>query len=175
MCYRRANVPGACYFFTVNLAQRKSRLLVEHVDLLRSLVRRVQLAHPFVIDALVVMPDHLHCLWTLPESDDDFSTRWGLIKAGFSRQCVAMERVSTSRKSKGERGIWQRRFWEHLIRDDLDFERHVDYIHYNPVKHGYVTKPVDWQFSSIYRYIKNLDIDENWACRDDFCLRGFGE
>lgn len=175
MRYRRANVAGACYFFTVNLAERKSRLLVEHVDLLRSSVRRVQLAHPFVIDAMVVMPDHLHCLWTLPETDDDFSTRWGLIKAGFSRQFVATERVSISRKSKGERGIWQRRFWEHLIRDDLDFERHVDYIHYNPVKHGYVTKPVDWQFSSIHRYIKNQVIDENWACSDDLGLMGFGE
>ncbi len=114
----------------------------------------MQLAHPFVIDAMVVMPDHLHCLWTLPENDGDFSTRWGLIKAGFSRQLAATERVSISRKSKGERGVWQRRFWEHLIRDELDFERHVDYIHYNPVKHGYVTRPVDWQFSSIHRYIK---------------------
>jgi len=175
MRYRRANVSGACYFFTVNLADRKSRLLVEHVDLLRAAVRHVKTAHPFVIDAMVIMPDHLHCLWTLPEGDDDFSTRWDLIKAGFSRQFTAIETISPSRKTKGERGIWQRRFWEHLIRDDLDFERHVDYIHYNPVKHGYVQRPVDWPFSSIHRYIKSQIVNENWACRDEFESTNFGE
>ena len=112
MRYRRANLPGASYFFTVNLAERKSRLLVKHVDVLRESVRRVKTAHPFVIDAMVIMPDHLHALWTLPEGDSDFSTRWGLIKSGFSRHIEATERISPSRQTKGERGIWQRRFWE---------------------------------------------------------------
>ncbi|MDD5276926.1 MAG: transposase [Methylovulum sp.] len=175
MRYRRAKLTGASYFFTVNLANRKSRLLVEHVDMLRESARRVKTAHPFVIDAMVIMPSHLHCLWTLPEDDNDFSTRWGLIKAGFSRHFETAEHISSSRKSKGERGIWQRRFWEHLIRDDHDFERHVDYIHYNPVKHGYVKRPVDWAFSSIHRYIKAQIIDENWACGDDFERMSFGE
>jgi len=175
MRYRRANIPGACYFFTVNLAERKSGLLVEHIEKLRESVRRVQTAHPFVIDAMVVMPDHLHSLWTLPQGDRDFSTRWGLIKAGFSRQLAPSERLSASRKSKGERGIWQRRFWEHLIRDDLDFARHVDYIHYNPVKHGYVQRPADWPFSSIHRYVDHNIVDENWACGDGFGTFGFGE
>ena len=105
---RRANLPGASYFFTVNLAERKSRLLVEHVDVLRESVRHVKTAHPFVIDAMVIMPDHLHALWTLPENDSDFSTRWGLIKSGFSRHLEATERISASRQTKGERGIWQR-------------------------------------------------------------------
>jgi putative transposase len=175
MRYRRATTPGATYFFTVNLAERKSRLLVNHVESLKALISHVKTAHPFVIDAMVVMPDHLHALWTLPEGDNDFSTRWNLIKGGFSRRITKGERISASRQSKGERGIWQRRFWEHLIRDDNDFERHVDYIHYNPVKHGLVKRPVDWSFSSIHRYIKNQVIDENWACGDDFELDGFGE
>jgi len=113
MRYRLANLPGASYFFTVNLAERKSRLLVDHVDVLRESVRRVKTAHPFVIDAMVIMPDHLHTLWTLPEGDSDFSTRWGLIKSGFSRQLEVTERISPSRQTKGERGIWQRRFLRH--------------------------------------------------------------
>ena len=172
MQYRRANIPGATYFFTVNLADRKTSLLVDAVDLLRNSVRHVKADHPFIINAMVIMPEHIHALWTLPEGDSDFSTRWSLIKVGFSRQIVPTERVSPSRRAKGERGIWQRRFWEHLIRD---YERHVDYIHYNPVKHGYASRPVDWPFSSIHRYIKHHVIDENWACRDDFDLGGFGE
>ncbi len=175
MRYRRANLPGATYFFTVNLAERKSCLLVEQVDLLRDSIRQVKMGHPFSIDALVIMPNHLHTIWTLPESDSDFSTRWGLIKGGFSRRIEKGERISDSRHVKGERGIWQRRFWEHLIRDDNDFERHVDYIHFNPVKHGYVKRPVDWSFSTIHRFIKNQVIDENWACGDDFEKMEFGE
>jgi putative transposase len=175
MQYRRAKLPGATYFFTVNLAERKSRLLVDYVDNLKASISHVKTAHPFVIDAMVIMPDHLHALWTLPEGDNDFSTRWNLIKGGFSRRITKGERISASRQSKGERGIWQRRFWEHLIRDDNDFERHVDYIHYNPVKHGFVKRPVDWPFSSIHRYIKNQVIDENWACGDEFEQDGFGE
>jgi putative transposase len=121
MRYRRANVPGATYFFTANLAERNSRLLVEHVDVLRDSVRYVKKAHPFAIDAMVIMSNHLHALWTLPKGDNDYSTRWGLIKARFSRHFDAVERTSTSRKAKGERGIWQRRFWEHLIRNVADF------------------------------------------------------
>lgn len=121
-------------------------MLITHVDLLRAAVRHVKQQHPFVIDTMVVMPNHLHALWTLPEGDDDFSTRWSLIKSGFSRHIAATERISISRQLKGERGIWQRRFWEHLIRDDQDYEHHVDYIHYNPVKHGYVKRACDWQF-----------------------------
>ncbi len=141
MYYRRANVPGATYFFTVNLADRKSFILVENIDLLKESIRHVKAAHPFEIDAMVVLPDHLPAIWTLPRDDAEFATRWTLIKAGFSRQIPKTERISESRKSKGERGIWQRRYWEHLIRDDEDFARHVDYIHYNPVKHGYVDAP----------------------------------
>ncbi|MCI5146354.1 MAG: transposase, partial [Candidatus Electrothrix sp. AR3] len=121
MRYRRARMPGGTYFFTVNLAERKRTLLVDHIDDLRNAVRKVLTDHPFHIDAMVVLPDHLHAVWTLPEGDADFSIRWALIKAGLSRCIPAEERRSQSRITKGERGIWQRRFWEHLIRDEKDY------------------------------------------------------
>lgn len=176
MRYRRADVAGGTYFFTVNLAERKRTLLVDHVDRLREAIRLVKKAHPFHIDAMVILPDHLHALWTLPEWDADFAMRWALIKAGFSRQLPGGERRNKSRVSKGERGIWQRRYWEHLIRDDSNRARHVDYIHYNPVKHGYVQRVTDWPYSSFHRYVKRGLYSENWAgnVMDDKCNE-FGE
>lgn len=146
MRYRRANVAGATYFFTANLADRRAGLLVEHIDALREVLRRVERTHPFQIDAMVVLPGHLHALWTLPRDDADFATRWMLIKAGFSRQLRPSERRTAGRVAKGERGIWQRRYWEHLIRDERDFARHVEYIHFNPVKHGLVKRAVEWRY-----------------------------
>lgn len=163
MRYRRADVKGGTYFFTVNLAQRHLRLLSDHVEILREAVKTVKQRHPFHIDAFVVLPDHLHAIWTLPPDDADFATRWMLIKSGFSRRVAINERRSASRISKGERGIWQRRYWEHLIRDDADFERHVDYIHYNPVKHGHVSQASEWPYSSIHRYIKAGVIANDWG------------
>lgn len=162
-------VPGGTYFFTGNLAWRGEDLLVREIDVLREAVRDVKAAHPFKIDAFVVMPDHLHCVWTLPEGDADFSVRWGgVIKARFSREvCRArfiprtrLPRVVSGefagvnpglRVHKGERGIWQRRFWEHCIRDAADFAAHVEYCHWNPVKHGFVERAEDWPFSSVHR------------------------
>jgi len=158
---------GATYFFTANLAERSSRLLVDRVGDLREVVRRVRQAHPFEIVAWVVMPNHIHATWRLPENDADFSTRWALIKAGFSRAMPTMERIRESRERKGERGIWQRRCWEHLIRDDTDLQWHVAYTHYNPVRHGYVQRAVDWPFSSIHRYVRLGWIDSDWGCPDD--------
>jgi putative transposase len=154
MRYPRADVAGGTYFFTVNLAERKRALLLDHVDVLREALKGVKLAHPFRIDAMVLLPDHLHALWTLPVDDRDYPMRWMLIKAGFSRQLPKDERRSESRSAKGERGVWKGRYWEHLIRDDRDFERHVDYIHYNPVKHGYVLRVADWPWSSFHRYVR---------------------
>ncbi|MGF1548760.1 MAG: transposase [Thiotrichales bacterium] len=175
MRYRRADIPGACYFFTLNLADRQRRWLTDHVDKLRESIRGVKGRYPFNVDAIVVLPDHLHAILTLPEGDADFSTRWALIKAGFSRALNLGEAVSPSRKAKGERGIWQRRFWEHLIRDDRDFATHVDYIHFNPVKHGYAKRPAEWRYSSIHRYIREGIIDANWGCAVDFDQEAFGE
>lgn len=174
MRYRRAYIPGASYFFTVNLAKRKTYLLTEHIDLLRYAFSEVKDEHFFIIDAIVIMPDHLHTIWTLP-LDSDYSTRWGLIKADFSRELPATEYISKSRRQKGERGIWQRRFWEYVIRDDNDFQRHIDYIHFNPVKHGFVKRPADWQYSSIHRYIRQNILPADWACLDDFDDNDFGE
>jgi len=132
--YRRNFIRGASFFFTVNLADRRSRLLIERVDLLRGAFRYTRARHPFVIEAIVVLPDHLHAIWTLPDGFADFALRWRLIKSAFSRALPHRERISESRTAKGERGIWQRRYWEHTLRDEKDFARHVDYIHYNPVK-----------------------------------------
>jgi putative transposase len=130
--YRRNFVAGGSFFFTVNLADRRLQLLTESIDALRTAFRETQRHHPFTIDAIVVLPDHLHSVWTLPEGDADFSTRWRLIKTSFSRKLSGGEPISSSRAGKGERGIWQRRYWEHTIRDEDDFSRHIDYIHIQP-------------------------------------------
>ncbi|MEZ5463699.1 MAG: transposase [Lysobacteraceae bacterium] len=165
--YRRARTPGACWFFTVNLAERRgNRRLVENVDVLRAAFSTVHSRRPFHINAIVVLPDHLHCIWTLPQGDADYATRWGLIKAKFSRALPAGERINASRQSRGERGIWQRRFWEHQIRDDRDFEQHVDYIHFNPVKHGHVSCVKDWPHSSFHRFVARGIYPLDWGGTD---------
>ena len=162
--YRRAFVPGATWFFTVNLAERKgNRLLVEEVDSLRKAFRSVQADHAFRVDAAVVLPDHLHCIWTLPPGDSDFSNRWGLIKGTFSRSIKKGEHVSPSRVKRGERGLWQRRFWEHLIRDEDDFARHVDYIHWNPVKHGWARRVAEWPHSSFHAHVRRGIYPGDWG------------
>src|SRR5690606_20688212 len=120
MRYRRADVSGAIYFFTVNLQNRRQTLLTDHIDTLRACIKTVKKRHPFHIDAMVILPDHLHAIWTLPPGDADFAKRWMLVKTAFSRSLPKHEIINQSRKLKRERGIWQRRYWEHLIRDDLD-------------------------------------------------------
>jgi putative transposase len=152
--YRRNFIPGGSYFFTVNLADRRQSLLTTHVDILRAIFRKTQVRHPFSIEAIVVLLDHLHTIWTLPPGDADYATRWRLIKSGFSRALPRIEAISASRLGKGERGIWQRRYWEHTLRDEADFARHVDYIHFNPVKHGRVAEIHEWPYSSVHRIAK---------------------
>ena len=161
--YRRCRIPGGTYFFTVNLANRRQSLLTDHIQLLRDAFREVLTAHPFTIQAIVVLPAHLHCLWELPEADSDYSTRWRQIKSAFSRALPHGERISASRTSKSERGIWQRRFWEHNIRDDAGFATRFDYIHYNPVKHGHVRQVTDWPYSSFHRYVRLGVYPIDWA------------
>ena len=175
MRYRRSDIKGACYFFTVNLAQRNKSTLTDNIEHLRSVVTQVREKHPFEIEAMVVLAEHLHAIWTLPGGDSDYPKRWALIKAGFSRALPATESRSKSRISKGERGIWQRRYWEHLIRDEDDYARHVDYIHYNPVKHGYVERAADWPYSSIHRYIRRGVVTNNWGGGAVDDEGGFGE
>jgi len=152
--YRRWRQPGGAYFFTANLRDRRTRLLVERIADLRRVIQHVRDTRPFHIDAAVILPEHLHMLWTLPPGDDDFSTRWRLIKGGFTRAVRPTPSRSPGRRRKGEHDIWQRRYFEHCIRDEDDCAAHIDYIHYNPVKHGYAERPADWPHSSIHRYIK---------------------
>jgi len=172
--YRRDNTPGATWFFTLNLAERRSDLLTASIDLLRSSFARVTHSHPWCIHAIVILPDHLHALCTLPPGDADFALRWRLIKTGFSRGLPRGERISASRQSKGERGIWQRRYWEHRIRDERDFVRHVDYIHHNPRKHWHVQQVKDWQWSSFHRYVQAVLLPEDWAGGGDVIDAGEG-
>ena|SRR5215471_7843062 len=173
--YRRNIVRGGTYFFTVNLADRRLRLLTENIDLLRAAFRETRSRHPFSIDAIVILPDHLHAIWTLPEGDSRFAVRWRLIKSTFSRGLPIIEGRSASRVAKGERGIWQRRYWEHTVRDEGDFSLHVNYIHFNPVKHGHVTRVQDWPFSSFHRMVQCGIYPADWAghCGSDGAA--FGE
>jgi putative transposase len=165
--YIRALVPGGTFFFTVALLERRRGLLTERIDDLRSVFADARRRRPFTIDAIVVLPDHLHCIWTLPPGDGDFSGRWHHIKARFSAGIPRSERLSARRVKKGERGIWQRRFWEHVIRDEIDLERHFHYIHYNPVKHGHVARVADWPYSSFHRCVKEGIYPRDWAASMD--------
>jgi REP-associated tyrosine transposase len=161
--YRRAFVPGGCWFFTANLLNRRSSLLTDEISALREATRRTQARYRFHIDAVVVLPDHIHAVWTLPPGDADFSIRWRLIKSYFVKSIPKGEQLSPVRQSRGERGIWQRRFWEHLIRDDRDYARHVEYCYINPVKHGHVPRVQDWPFSSFHRDVRDGLFPADWA------------
>lgn len=170
MRYRRAITKGGTYFFTlVTYNREKLFCLPKNVSVLRNAFWYVMRQHPFIIDAFVLLPDHLHCIWTLPSEDCDFSKRWRLIKSYFSRQCdtLVQEDLSAARQRKQERAIWQRRFWEHLIRDEVDFNNHVEYIHYNPVKHGLVQAPNDWEYSSFHRAIRQGTYDVMWGSGEE--------
>jgi len=173
--YRRNHVAGGSYFFTVNLADRQPQLLTDSIELLRAVFRNVRQRHPFTIDSIVVLPDHLHAIWTLPEGDGDFSLRWALIKAGFSRGLPANKPVAASHRRKREREIWQRRFWEHTLRDEDDLARHVDYVHFNPVKHGHVARVTDWPFSSFHRMVRLGVYPADWAGGPESRDNAFGE
>jgi putative transposase len=161
--YRRFRVAGGTYFFTVNLLERRLDTLVRHIGALREAVQVTRRERSFCIDAWVVLPDHLHCIWTLPLGDDDFSNRWKAIRIRFVQTLPRSERRSAARTAKGERGIRQRRFWEHAIRDERDYAGHVDYIHYNPVKHGYVARAADWPHSRFHRFVERCIYPPNWA------------
>ncbi|WP_371368328.1 transposase [Pseudomonas sp. QL9] len=163
--YRRAWVPGGTYFFTVTLRNRNADLLVREIDLLRQVIGRTKRRHPFRIDAWVVLPEHMHCLWTLPPGDADFATRWKAIKSGFARDTFLPQgdHLTDSEWLRGRRGIWQSRYWEHLIRDETDYRRHFDYIHINPVKHGLVTAVKDWPYSTFHRAVTQGIYPVDWA------------
>jgi putative transposase len=166
MRYRRSTTPGATYFFTVNLFDRRSDLLQRHANDLRTVMRSVKAEHPFSVLAMVILPEHLHAIWRLPPDDANYPLRWSLIKSGFSRRIPRDETVRASRQAKRERGLWQRRYWEHQIRDEQDLARHVDYVHYNPVKHGWVKRAADWPHSTIHEYIRQGRLPPDWGGPD---------
>ena len=164
--YLRYRVAGGCYFFTVNLLERNNTLLVDHIDLLRESVRVCKQKRPFHIDAWVVLPEYMHCIWTLPEGDLDFSNHWKIIKTHFCKGLPKLENRSPVRIKRGERGIWQRRFWEHLIQDERDYQNHMDYLHFNPVKHGWVEQLSDWPYSSFHRCVDKGIYPADWTNGD---------
>ena len=159
--YKRLYVEGGCYFFTVVTYKRRHILTTkENIRLLRIAFKTAQKKRPFVNDAIVILPNHIHCIWTLPENDDDFSERWKSIKQSFTRQYNAYH------KPNKRQPLWQPRFWEHLIRTDRDYEEHMNYIHYNPVKHGYVDAPKLWQHSSFRLMVAKGIYPLDWATNE---------
>ena len=167
VAYRRNFVSGGTYFFTVTLRDRSSRVLVERIDDLRAAYARVQRDRPFTTDAIVVLPEHLHCIWTLPDGDADYPARWRAIKSRFTMACRKAG-LPMIKDSSGAYDLWQRHFWEHTIRDERDLENHVAYIHFNPVKHGHASRPVDWPHSSIHKYIERGVMNSDWAVAPEF-------
>lgn len=167
MRYRRTQVPGGTLFLTLVTFDRsplfRSHSAVEHF---RAAIRKVQAGRPFVVDAAVILPDHIHVLWTLPDGDTDYPTRVRLLKTHFTKlhggdRCGNV--VNASRALKGERNVWQRRYWEHTIRDEKDFQAHADYIHYNPVRHGYVAAARDWPHSTFHDWMRRGIYDLAWG------------
>ena len=173
--YRRNYIEGGTFFFTVKLADPKSRLLVEHINRLRKAYASVQKRYPFETVAICVMPNHLYAVWTLPDGDSDYSLRWRLIKTGFSNHFSASDGLSASKRRRHEKGIWQRRFYEHTVRDDVDLWRVVDYVHFNPVKHGLAANVKDWPFSSFHRFVRDDLLPPDWGGTAETWATHFGE
>jgi putative transposase len=172
--YRRNLVSGGTFFFTLTLADRRSSVLTDHIGLLRAAFRKTRDEHPFAIDAIVVLPEHLHAILTLPDGDFDYSGRWRRLKGLFTRGLMAAG-VSVPHDDRGEYELWQKRFWEHTVRDEADFERCADYIHFNPVKHRLVMSPAAWPFSSLHRYVRAGDLPADWGGEDVTAGGSFGE
>lgn len=161
MDYRRNYQSGGIYFFTI-VTQNRQPILIDNIWRLRTAFRHARKRYPFGIDAVVVLPDHLHTIWHLPEGDHDYSRRWMVLKRKFSTGlCLGI--LTESQRRRGEKGIWQRRYWEHTIRDQADWRQHMDYIHYNPVKHGYVGSPGEWPYSSFGRSVQEGLYESNWG------------
>ena len=172
--YRRNFIPGGTYFFTVTVVDRRSDCLVRNIELLRQSFRLARRKRPFEIDAIVVLPEHIHCIWTLPPGDADYSHRWSLIKARFSRALLNAGQP-VKRNARGEYNVWQRRFWEHTVRDEKDLRAHVDYIHYNPVKHGLVARVSEWPYSSFHRFVRLGWLGADWAGDPGLVQESMGE
>ena len=173
--YRRAHLPGGSFFFTV-VTERRAPILCSDISrlCLRNAIRQCQQHWPFRIDAMVLLPDHLHAIWTMQGGDSRYSARWGWIKKEFAKAYLAAggeeQPRSASRKRQRRRAILQRRFWEHCLRSEADYARHFDYVHYNPVKHGYVECAKDWPYSTFHRWVRQGVYTPNWGCKTDGIL-----
>ena len=177
MRYRRSQQQGGSYFFTVVTYGRQPLFSIQdNIGRLRIAFKREMGKYPFCIDAVVVLPDHLHAIWRLPENDNDYSSRWSRIKRYVSVGCVgAQEGQAPSRQKKREKSVWQRRFWEHAICDEDDWQHHMDYIHYNPVKHGYVQTPQEWPYSSFARCVEKGWYPANWGATEPENIKGINQ
>lgn len=171
--YRRNRLAGGTYFFTATLHDRRATYLTAHIDELRQAIHDTRAARSFQIDAIVVLPDHLHTIWTLPSGDGDYAGRWRMLKSRFTRLLVK-KGVDITCNAKNEYALWQRRYWEHTIRGDEGLQRHVDYVHYNPVKHGFVKHVADWPYSSFHRHVQAGLVPIDWTGMD-VGIEGFGE
>ena len=168
--YKRCYQPGGNYFFTLVTYERRPIFInPDNVAYLKAAINKVKKKYPFSLNAIVILPDHLHCIWRLPENDTDFSMRWRLIKRYFSLE------ISASINHRKEKEVWQRRFWEHLIRDENDWRKHMDYIHYNPVKHGLVPSPEEWPHSSFCHYVEKGFYEKNWGSMKPITFAGMNE
>lgn len=171
--YRRWRVAGASFFFTL-VAHSRAHLFADPAArrIFGSKIRECEKKWPFTVDAIVLLPEHLHAIWSLPSEDDQYPKRWGWIKKEFTKEWLALggveQQVSAARQERCDHGVWQPRYWEHTLRDEHDFDRHFDYIHYNPMKHGHVQRPADWRHSSFHRWVKAGVYDTDWGC----CQRG---
>jgi putative transposase len=173
VCYRRNLVPGGTYLFTLALADRRSAALTDNIAVLRSAFRIARRERPFDIDAVVILPEHLHVVMTLPSDDADYSSRWRRIKGLFSHSVA--KKLGLRPNTRGEHVLWQSRFWEATIRDESDLERHIDYIRYNPIKHGLVSRVTDWPYSSFHQYVRHGLLPDDWAGDARVGAQGYGE
>jgi putative transposase len=180
--YHRSLVKGGTFFFTVVTYRRQRILTVEESrKTLHMVWTNAMEEYPFTTDAVCLLPDHLHCIWTLPEGDSDYSSRWNAIKRLFTQSYIKMtgldDKQNESHAKRNEAAVWQRRFWEHTIRDEADFHRHLDYIHFNPVKHNLVKNVSDWPWSSFHRYVKMGYYESHWggSVGEDITSMGCGE
>lgn len=168
--FRRAFRPGGTFFFTHVTYKRRRILTTDDArNCLRRAIESARDQYPFEIDAFVLLPDHLHCIWTLPEDDADFPTRWKSIKTAFTREFLqsnsaAESTISAGMKNENRRGVWQRRYWEHTIRTETSYYRFCDYIHFNPVKHGHSRCPHAWPWSSFHRFVEENHYPKDWCC-----------
>jgi putative transposase len=168
--YRRCKINGGTYFFTVTLNNRASTLLTDYIDDLKSAIREVKSSWPFAINAMVVLPEHLHTIWQLPENDHDYATRWRLIKRNFTKSLITRG-IHLDKNRHGLYKLWQRRFWEHIIRNEQDYINHVNYIHFNPVKHRYVISAKDWPYSTFHEYVRQGLLGEDWGCAEGSLIK----